>query len=80
MLRGIELIDCAKANASRGVAYAAKQAGYQEDISLFRESLNQACKRIGVDISNLQDLVTDQQKVRKGVNLTEVSPDSMVEL
>ena len=39
MLQGVELIDCAKANAKRGTAYAAKQSGYNENISLFQKNL-----------------------------------------
>ena len=39
MLQGIELIDCAKANAKQGVTVAAKQSGYGQDIALFQKNL-----------------------------------------
>ena len=80
VLKGIELINCAKANAARGVTYAAKQSGYQENIHLFQQNLYQACEQIGVNIDNLQDLITDQQKIRKNINFQEISPDSLFEL
>ena len=60
MLQGIELIDCAKANAKQGKAYAAKQSGYDENISLFQKNLKQACQEIGVDIDDIKDLITDR--------------------
>ncbi len=58
-LEGIELIDCAKANAKQGLATAAKQCGYDDNIALFKEHLIAACQEIGVDIEQLSDLITD---------------------
>ena len=66
MLRGIELIDCAKANAKQGTAYAAKQSGYDRNISLFQKNLQQACQEIGVNIDDIRDLITENsQRKRK---------------
>ena len=53
---------------------------YQENIHLFQQNLYQACEQIGVNIDNLQDLITDQQKIRKNINFQEISPDSLFEL
>ena len=65
MLQGIELINCAKANAKQGSAIAAEHCGYGENIGLFIENLHQACQQIGVDINELDDLITDQQIARE---------------
>ena len=80
MLQGIELIDCAKANARKGVAFAAKQCGYDDNTVLFKQDLQQACQQIGVSIDDLKDLITDQQLVKENINFIEVSPDSATEL
>ncbi|MGF1588023.1 MAG: hypothetical protein ACFCU7_02050 [Pleurocapsa sp.] len=79
MLQGIELIDCAKANAKQGVAIAAKQSGYEQNISLFVENLHQACQEIGVNIDELEDLITDQQ-IAKQEKVMDVAPDSVSDL
>ena len=80
MLQGIELIDCAKANAKKGVAYAAKQSGYDNNISLFQHNLQQACQEIGVSIDNIQDLITDQQLAKENKKPIEISPDTATDL
>ncbi len=79
MLKGIELIDCAKANAKQGVAIAAKQSGYDQNIDLFVENLHQACQEIGVNINELEDLITDQQ-IAKKERVMDVAPDSVSDL
>jgi hypothetical protein len=78
-LKGIELIDCAKANAKQGIETAAQLCGYGANFSLFRQELQQACNQIGVQISDLSDLITDQQVVRQGEGV-EVAPDTPSEL
>lgn len=81
MLQGIELIDCAKANAKQGLTVAAQQCGYGDNISLFRKNLIQACQEIGVDIEQLSDLVTDQQMVKESPGTSiEIAPDSNTQL
>ncbi len=80
MLQGIELIDCAKANAKQGVAVAAKQSGYGENISLFQENLNKACTEIGVNIDELSDLITDQQVVKENHEGLDIAPDTNSQL
>jgi hypothetical protein len=49
-LTGIELIDCARANVSAGVAKAAMLCGYASDIDRFREALRQTSKEMGLEI------------------------------
>ena len=79
MLQGIELIDCAKANAKQGVAVAAEQCGYDSNIGLFTENLHKACQQIGVNIKELEDLITDQQ-VAKQEKVMDIAPDSVSDL
>lgn len=76
MLQGIELINCAKASAKSGSTVAAKNCGYDDNIGLFIENLNKACQQIGVDINELNDLITDQQIVKEGKKVLEISPDT----
>ena len=76
MLQGIELINCAKANAKQGSAIAAQRSGYGENIGLFVENLNTACQQIGVDINELDDLITDQQIAKENRKVMDISPDT----
>jgi hypothetical protein len=80
MLQGIELIDCAKANAKQGIAIAAKQSGYNDDTDLFINNLTQACQEIGVHINELEDLITDQQTAKENREVTEIAPDTPSQL
>ena len=61
MLQGIELIDCAKANAKQGSEVAAELCGYGDNVGLFIENLNKACQQIGVNINELDDLISDRE-------------------
>lgn len=79
-LQGIELVDCAKANAKQGLQVAAHQCGYGQDLDRFQQSLEQACQGIGVNIQELSDLITDQQAVRRAAGGIEVAPDTPSEL
>lgn len=80
MLQGIELIDCAKANAKQGSAIAAQQCGYGQNVGLFIENLHKACQQIGVDINELEDLITDQQIAKENRKVKEIAPDSISDL
>ena len=80
MLQGIELINCAKANAKQGVTVAANHAGYNENIGLFIENLHKACQQIGVNINELDDLITDQQIAQENKTVREISPDTNSDL
>lgn len=80
MLQGIELINCAKANAKQGVVVATKQSGYKENLELFKENLTKACHEIGVNINELDDLITDQQVAKEKRKVMDISPDTTTEL
>ena len=81
MLQGIELIDCAKANAKQGAAVAAERCGYGNDLSLFSESLTKACEEIGVHIDEIEDLITDQQVAKENREEGhEIAPDTTSQL
>ena len=80
MLQGIELIDCAKANAKQGIAVAAAQSGYERNIALFQENLHKACQEIGVNIKELSDLITDQQIVKENKAGLDIAPDTDTQL
>jgi hypothetical protein len=78
-LKGIELVDCAKANAPQGVLVATELCGYGQDVVTFQQELQQACQDMGVEISELSDLITEQQTVRQmgGVEIAPDSPSSL---
>lgn len=78
-LLGTDLIDCAKANAKQGIETAAHLCGYGKDISNFKQQLKQACDKIGVEIYELSDLITDQQLVKEAGGI-EIGPDTASEL
>lgn len=78
-LTGIELIDCAKANAKQGIGVAANLCGYGTNTAHFQQELQQACRNIGVEIAELKDLITDQQTVMQTGGI-EVAPDTTAEL
>ncbi|NJK36792.1 MAG: hypothetical protein HC835_18240 [Oscillatoriales cyanobacterium RM2_1_1] len=77
-LTGIELIDCARANAREGVATAAKLAGYGTEIDTFQQELQQACQDIGVEIHELNELIETPKTWP--VPGFEVAPDSSSDL
>ena len=78
-LHGLELIDCAKANAMQGVETAAQLCGYGEDIKAFERELQEAGERIGVKINEISDLITYRQVVRQAGGI-EIAPDTQSEL
>jgi hypothetical protein len=80
MLQGIELIDCAKANAKQGIEVAAKQSGYENNINLFQANLDKACQEIGVNINEFEDLITDQEIAKTNRQVTEIAPETNSQL
>lgn len=77
-LQGIELIDCARANAKQGIETAAKLCGYGTDLTTFQQSLQDACQDIGVEITELSDLIKDPYGAQQiGID---ISPGSDSEL
>jgi len=55
-LTGIDLIDCARANAASGLETATMLCGYGSDVSGFQEALKQAGLQVGLNIKSLNDL------------------------
>lgn len=74
-LTGIALIDCAKANAPQGVEVAARLCGYDTNIAGFQTALKEAGKDMGITLTEVEDLITDQY-IAKHNNVLEVAPDS----
>lgn len=72
-LTGIELVDCAKANAQQGVQEAAKLCGYGDRISDFQSALKKAGADMGVKLDELNDLITDQF-IAKRTPVMDVAP------
>ncbi|MBD2091652.1 hypothetical protein H6F67_17555 [Microcoleus sp. FACHB-1515] len=68
-LKGLELIDCAKANAKQGIETAAELCGYGSDYSQFQQELKQACQAIGVEVNELSDLLTDVDRPTATIQL-----------
>jgi hypothetical protein len=78
-LKGITLVDCAKANAPQGVKVAANLCGYGSDISGFQSALAEAGKAMGIQLDGLEDLITDQFIVERTQGI-EVAPDTPQDL
>lgn len=78
-LKGLELVDCAKANAKQGIETAAHLCGYGDDLTTFKQELKQACNDMGVEFHELSDLITDQQTVLQTGGI-EVAPDTTADL
>ncbi len=72
-LHGIELLDCAQANAKLGLSTTAQQCGYGNNILAFQKELQKAGSEIGIQISGLQDLMLETPKIAQG---REFAPDT----
>lgn len=78
-LTGIELVDCAKANAQQGVQEAAKLCGYGDNISDFQSALKKAGADMGVKLDELDDLITDQFVAKRNPGL-DIGPETTSQL
>lgn len=77
-LHGIELIDCAQANANQGIKTAAQQCGYRDDITAFERELTVATAHIGIKVNSFQDLIKITEiGQERGL---EIAPDSDTKL
>ena len=79
-LQGLELVDCARANAKQGAETAAELCGYGADLNTFKQSLQEACQAMGVEFHELSDLITDQQRLLAIGEGEIVAPDSPSDL
>ncbi|MGG6268340.1 hypothetical protein ACQ4M3_39920 [Leptolyngbya sp. AN03gr2] len=78
-LTGLDLVDCARANAKQGIETAAHLCGYGTDLAGFRSELKQACDHMRIEFHELSDLVKDQP-VAVTLDGVIVEPDSPGEL
>lgn len=76
-LKGTDLIDCARANAKKGIEVTAQRCGYGNDLATFERELQLAGNHIGVEIHSFDDLIHTGRTQQAGV---EVGPDSLSEL
>ncbi|MBE9043938.1 hypothetical protein IQ255_05885 [Pleurocapsales cyanobacterium LEGE 10410] len=72
-LHGIDLIDCAQANARAGLSVATQQCGYGNNIKAFQNELQKASSEIGIHAGSLSELILDTHKVERE---QEFAPDS----
>lgn len=79
-LKGLELVDCARANAKQGIETAAHLCGYGADLNTFKQALKQACQTMGVEFHELSDLITDQDRLLVLGEGEIVAPDSPSQL
>jgi len=79
-LHGTELVDCARANAKQGIATAAQQCGYGEDLNAFAQELKQACEQMNLQVKELSELITDQEMLLQMGTGEIVAPDTPSEL
>ncbi|MDJ0902683.1 MAG: hypothetical protein QNJ55_28145 [Xenococcus sp. MO_188.B8] len=70
-LTGIDLIDCARANAISGLETTAQLCGYGKDIKGFQDALKEASSQMGLNIGSLVELISLQGD--KGID---IAPDT----
>ncbi|MCC5655038.1 hypothetical protein LC609_35805 [Nostoc sp. XA013] len=76
-LTGTELIDCAKANGSKGIKIAAQNCGYSSDITTFERELQKAGRAIGLEIDNFDDVIAIRQTDEPGIKIVPQSPTQL---
>lgn len=62
-LTNIDLINCAQANAARGIEATSLLCGYGKDFQGFQTALKHAGEHIGLEIDSLQDLAKADQSL-----------------
>jgi hypothetical protein len=78
-LQGTDLVDCARANASKGIEVAAQRCGYDEDLATFERELKKAYDSIGIEIQGFDDLTANQShnEQEQGVG---IAPERLTQL
>ncbi|MEM9924493.1 MAG: hypothetical protein AAF915_12220 [Cyanobacteria bacterium P01_D01_bin.50] len=79
-LKGTDLVDCAKANAKQGIQTAALQCGYGSDLKTFAAELRKACEEMNLQVSELNELITDQDMILNIGTGEVVAPDTPADL
>ena len=74
-LTGVDLIDCARANAKQGLETAAQQCGYGKDFESFQQALIEAGHHMGMEIESLDSLLVEEDSLI-GTRTIEVAPDT----
>ncbi len=77
-LQGLDLVDCARANAKQGIETAANLCGYGKDLNTFRHELEKACQHMGVEFHELSDLIKGALPLQMEGEI--VAPDTASEL
>ena len=70
-LSGIDLIDCARANAPSGLETTAMLCGYGSDVSGFQEAVQQACSQLGLNIKSFNN--SSESQSNRGIDF---APDN----
>jgi hypothetical protein len=76
-LVGLELVDCARANAREGKAIACQQCGYEQDQAHFETELRRACEEMGIHLTDFTDLLDEPQKEKLRVEFAPESPTQL---
>ena len=74
-LTGVDLIDCARANAKHGIQTAAEQCGYGDNLEQFHQALIEAGQNMGLKIESIDSLVADEDS-QLGPRSIEIAPRS----
>ncbi|BDA70270.1 hypothetical protein RIVM261_066940 [Rivularia sp. IAM M-261] len=75
-LQGTELVDCARANAKQGIQTAARQCGYGDNLNEFARDLRKACEEMNLQVTELSELITDQDMILEIGEGEIVAPDT----
>ncbi|MGB3309282.1 MAG: hypothetical protein WBG32_12115 [Nodosilinea sp.] len=79
-LTGVILVDCARANASEGLAIAAERCGYGNDTAKFQTVLRSACSEMNVEIAGLSDLEDNEPAAVRAEQGMHIAPDTPSDL
>lgn len=74
-LTGVDLIDCARANAKHGVQTAAEQCGYGDNLDQFHQALIAAGQQMGLNIKSIDSLIVDEGS-QPGTRSVEIAPST----
>lgn len=75
-LTGIDLIDCARANAQEGLKTVTQLCGYGTDLEGFHHALTEAGHHMGMDIESLDSLLVNADSINRTRKI-EVAPDTL---
>ncbi|MEO1375418.1 MAG: hypothetical protein AAFW70_14070 [Cyanobacteria bacterium J06635_10] len=79
-LKGTDLVDCAKANAKQGIETAALQCGYGSNLNTFAAELRKACEEMNLQVSEINELITDKDMTLNIGTGQVVAPDTPADL